>query len=160
MMATLECQSRSMNSTDVGAIAETNAQYIANHEFDFATRAISENFTTGVYGSYAGCRENQKNSWIINQQYIASGKSIKSCISNDRILTHSADSAAPRPAYCGEFLKQVGNGTGKITATPRFDSALQSLESGGDGLPLRSKIGIGMGAGGFIILVLVFTIRL
>jgi hypothetical protein len=139
MMETLNCI---FNNTDMWDYTIFR-KYCKNPYDDNLCRAVDNNYTSGVYGSYDGCAAQEQSSWILNQIFISKGRDPASCTSaGGTIQTPTGPQSLE--SDCQSFLQQAGpDGIGKVTATP---SPLSLKRPENDShLNSGAKIGLGVG---------------
>ncbi|KAF2674217.1 hypothetical protein BT63DRAFT_419522 [Microthyrium microscopicum] len=130
------------NSTDLWDYS-TFKKYCKNPYDDNLCKAVDNNYTTGVYGTYDGCTAQEQSSWILSQLYISKGRDPASCTSAGGIMKTPV-AASSRQADCQSYLKQAGpDSVGKITATPA--PVQEQRPANGDELKPATKAGIGVG---------------
>jgi hypothetical protein len=153
MMESLECVS---NHTDPHDTAMQD-RFCGSSMDDFLCSGVLQNFTTGVYGTYATCMKSQKDSWILNQVFISKGRDPVICTSSNG-TTQTPVPSKSRSPDCEAFLRQVGPGaTGKVTFTP--STTPLNLSKMNNTLATPSKVGIGVGITIFAMLLAIIAIQ-
>jgi hypothetical protein len=153
MMESLECVS---NKTDPHDTAMQD-RFCGSSIDAFHCSGVLENFTTGVYGTYATCMEAQKDSWILNQVFISKGRDPAICTSSNGTMQTPVPSKSRSPD-CETFLRQAGpDATGKVTFTP--STTPLNISKMNNTLAASSKVGIGVGITIFVVLLAVIAIR-
>jgi 1,3-beta-glucanosyltransferase GAS1 len=152
MMETLHCIS---NQTDIHNKSILD-KYCKNPFNSTLCAGVKNNYTSGVYGTYTGCKTRERQSWILNQLFISNGRDTSICSSATGIIQTPIPVQARDPD-CEVFLRQAGtSATGSVTFTPtnaqRNNSPLsRTLNTG-------SRVGIAIGTIGFILLLFILAI--
>ena len=113
MMETLQCIS---NQADVHNDSIWR-EHCENSFDNVLCTGITNNYTSGVYGTYAGCSVRERQSWILNQLLVSELEDPAACTSIGGVTKSYVPSNSRQPD-CDAFLRQAGTAaTGKITFT-------------------------------------------
>lgn len=159
MMSTLECVlSSSASSKSYGDLYGELGQYKA-------LDGVTGNSSTGVYGSYSMCSDEQKLSFALNDYYNSQSSQNKAKACDFKGMATTTSSSSPS-GTCSSLLKEAASGTGVVTSSPDSTGSSGSgsstggaATSSGLGMPMTVPGSVGVGAWqlGAYVAVAVFT---
>lgn len=146
MMSSLECVlASSASAKSYGNLYGELGQY---HALD----GVTGNATTGTYGAYSMCSDEQKLSFALNDYYSKQSSSNKAKACDFKGMATTTSSSSPS-GTCSSLLKEAASGTGVVTSVPTGSgsgSGSSDSSSGSGGAASSSGLGVPMHAPGSI----------
>jgi 1,3-beta-glucanosyltransferase GAS1 len=146
MMETLQCISNQTDPHDDSIISK----HCENSFDNVLCLGVTDNYTTGIFGTYTGCNVMERQSWILNQIFVSKEKDPGICSSVGGI-TNTPVPMQSRAPDCDAYIRQAGtDATGRITYTPI--AASMNTIAAGHTLETGTRAGIAVGVTMFILL--------